>query len=588
MFLLPFLIASLQNDMKPTPRLTTRWTDQVDLDAPHSEYPRPQLRRRSWVNLNGRWDFALSPSLNRPQRFGSKIIVPFPVESYLSGIERRVPDRGSAWYRRRFIRPKGDRILLHFEASDWDTTVWVNETRVGEHRGGYDPFSFDITDALKGRGQQEIVVRVTDPTDAGPQPRGKQVRRPNGIWYTPTTGIWQTVWLEPVPSTYVEDLKITPSLSQGSVEVAATVSTASAGMEMHVETEGKFGKAEISITAGGSSERHRNTPRIRLRVPEPEPWSPENPRLYRLKVTVGRDVVESYFAFREVGLGRDSTGRTRLLLNGKPYFMIGTLDQGFWPDGIYTAPTEAAMRYDLDQTKMLGFNMVRKHVKVEPRTWYAYCDKIGLLVWQDMPSGDGFIGPDEPDLKRNSESAATFERDLKSMVDHLYNAPSIVTWVLFNEGWGQYDTPRLAAWLKKYDPTRLLDATTGWSDRRVGDMHDIHAYPGPASPQPEANRAAVLGEFGGLGLPIRGHNWHEKAWGYQSFKDRDQLTHRFEEVIAGLVKLRNDPGCSAGVYTQTTDVETEANGLMTYDRAVLKMDPKRIRAALAKLTSGNK
>ena len=416
----------------------------------------------------------------------------------------------------------------------------------------------------------------------GPSRGGKQIRKPGSIWYTPTTGIWGTVWLESVPNTHLATLILTPHIN-GDLDVFAVANYGTDGRTVTVEVEGlkpqSFGLSDgLGIGSGSTT----------VKVPSPTLWSPENPKLYKLKVTVGRDVVESYFAFREVSLGPDPEGKTRILLNGKPYFMIGPLDQGFWPDGLYTAPTEKAMQYDLDVTKKLGFNMVRKHVKIEPRTWYAYCDRIGLLVWQDMPSGDGYIGPQDPDFKRKPESAAIFENELEAMIATHYNSPSIVTWVLFNEGWGQYDTERLAAWVKERDPSRLLDATTGWSDRGVGDMHDLHQYPGPTSPEPEAHRAAVLGEFGGLGLPTPGHMWQEKAWGYQSFKNREDLTKRFEGIFEKLAELEAKPGCSAGVYTQTTDVESEANGLMTYDRAVLKMDAQRVRAAIEKLTAGNR
>ena len=337
-----------QTDMTPKHQLTTRWTASVNPDAPHSEYPRPQMRRKNWVNLNGKWDFAISATTDRPVRFGSTIVVPFPVESYLSGVQRRVPDGGSVWYRRTFTKPKGERLLLNFEASDWDTTVWVNDRLVGNHKGGYDPFTFDITDALKARGQQEIVVRVLDPTDSGTQPRGKQVRKPNGIWYTPTTGIWGTVWLEPVPSQYIYFLSITPN-NGGEVRVFVGVATPPARREVGgptVEIEGAAPQAVAGVytTRNGGGE-------ATLKIPKPALWAPEYPRLYKLKITYGEDVVESYFAFREVSVGRDKDGKTRLLLNGKPYFMIGPLDQGFWPDGLYTAPTEKAMQYDLDVTK---------------------------------------------------------------------------------------------------------------------------------------------------------------------------------------------------------------------------------------------
>jgi hypothetical protein len=562
--------AQTATQQRTPPRLATQWTGKVSQTKPHNEYPRPQMVRKGWTNLNGPWDFSVTTGDAKPD-YKRKILVPFPVESYLSGIEERVPDNGTVWYRRTFKRPKGERVLLHFGAVDWRAKVWVNGKEIGTHEGGFDAFKFDITDALKPSGDQELIVSVQDPTDAGPQPRGKQVRKPGGIFYVSTTGIWQTVWLEAVPEKSIERLKVVTK-NDGTVNIGVQALRGEAtGAWAEIREGGKV----LNRVEGGAN--------LTLRISNPKLWEPASPKLYDLRVGLGSDVVESYVGFREVGLGKDSKGITRLMLNGKPLFMIGPLDQGYWPDGLFTAPTDAAMKYDVDVTKRLGFNMIRKHVKVEPATWYAHCDRQGILVWQDMPSGDRHIGSDDPDIVRTPESAAIFEKELKAMVDGLHNHPSIVTWVLFNEGWGQYDTVRMSKWLKDYDPTRLLDGVTGWADRMTGDMHDWHVYPGPGSPKPEPNRAAVLGEFGGLGLPVVGHMWEANNWGYQTFRTSEELTRAFESLFLNMRFLQADPGLSAAIYTQTTDVETETNGLMTYDRKVMKMDEGRVRRAVTSL-----
>jgi hypothetical protein len=557
--------------------MATRWTASVTPANAHREYPRPQLVRKGWTNLNGLWDYATTPAEDKPDAsvFTRKILVPFPPESMLSRIHESVPEGHTIWYRRKFETPKnwhlGERVLLHFGASDWRTKVYVNGTEVGTHQGGYDAFTIDVTDALLVSGSQEVLVAVQDPSDSFVQPRGKQVRKPGGIFYTSTSGIWQTVWLEAVPATYISGLKLTPTNDGSlSVEIHANHPT-----NVITKVEVLDGKKTLA-----SAEGHGD---LIVHVPRPKLWSPESPTLYKLKVSLGRDEVESYTAFREVGLVKDSRGHTRLGLNGKPYFMVGPLDQGFWPDGIYTAPNEEAMIYDLEVTKKLGFNMIRKHVKVEPATWYAACDRLGILVWQDMPSGDKFISPSDPDIDRTPESAGIYERELKAMMEGLYNHPSVVTWVLFNEGWGQFDTARITLLARTLDPTRLINSVTGWADRGVGDMMDRHDYPGPSSPDPETHRAAVLGEFGGLGLVTPGHMWKNEGWGYQSFKNADELTVRFEGIFEQLHSLIAQPGLSAAVYTQTTDVETESNGLMTYDRAVIKMDVNRVHEAVRSL-----
>ncbi|AIE85301.1 glycoside hydrolase family 2 protein [Fimbriimonas ginsengisoli] len=561
--------------------LKTRWAAKVG-EIPLPEYPRPTMVRPNWTNLNGRWEFAMTKGGAAPRVFPEKIRVPFPVESQLSGINRMVPAGSMVWYRRSFAAPKGGgRTLIHFGAVDWSSEVRVNGVSLATHQGGYDAFTVDATDALKGSGPQELLVGVSDPTDAGTQPRGKQVRRPGGIFYTPTTGIWQTVWLEQVPPRSFDHLKIDTWPRAGQVEISQSIRGDEHGCRVRAEVL-SHGRVVARSEAGASG---TNT----LKVASAKWWSPDAPNLYDVRLTLldekGRriDQVKSYFGFREVSVGPGPDGKTRILLNGKPTFMVGPLDQGFWPDGLYTAPTDDALKYDLDVTKRLGFNMIRKHVKVEPERWYTWCDRMGILVWQDMPSGDGSIGPNDPDLQRSLFSASIFERELDAMLRGLHNHPSIVTWVVFNEGWGQYDTARMAQKVKDADPSRIVDSVTGWADRGVGDMNDWHVYPGPGSPKPEAKRAAVLGEFGGLGLPTPGHMWQATGWGYRSFKTPGELTAAFEGIFSNLHLLIGDPGLSAAVYTQTTDVETELNGLMTYDRAVIKMDPARVRRAVTSL-----
>jgi len=560
--------------------LKTRWAKDVSPENAHPEYPRPQMVRPDWLNLNGLWDLAITSKDATSATFQTQILVPFPVESALSGVMRPISENDRIWYRRSFEVPgqwRGRRLLLHYGAVDFEATVWVNGTKIGEHRGGYDAFSFDITDALRQSGANELIVTAWDPTDAGTQPRGKQVRKPHGIWYTSTSGIWQTVWLEPVNAACITALTITPDVDSSAVTVRP-ITTRTLGVCM-VEVEIRDGRKAVytaSVNAGGQ---------ITMPVKNARCWSPEDPHLYNLVVSLklgGRtiDKVESYFGMRKISLGKDGKGFTRLMLNNKPYFQLGPLDQGFWPDGLYTAPTDAALRYDIEMTRKLGFNLARKHVKIEPDRWYYWCDKLGLLVWQDMPSGDKYIGSKAPDITRTPESAREFEQELKALVQGRGNHPCIVMWVPYNEGWGQWDTARVVEMIKKLDPTRLVDNTSGWSDRGVGDVHDVHQYPGPGAPEPEANRASVLGEFGGLGLPVPGHTWQtEKNWGYRSFTNAEALTTAYLDLVAKLFPLIEAKGLSAAVYTQTTDVEVEVNGLMTYDRALVKMNLDKVAAA---------
>jgi len=556
--------------------LMTRWAVDISADNALPEYPRPQMTRDNWLNLNGLWDYAITPVDSvKPQKFDGDILVPYPVESALSGVMKRVSKDDRLWYRRKFSVPQGwsgQRILLHFGAVDWEATVTVNGRSAGVHRGGYDPFTFDITDLLNKSGLQEIVVSVFDPTDDGKQARGKQVKKPYGCRYTPVTGIWQTVWLEPVAKKYIQSLKITPNIDQSIVEIA--VNTAG-------ETKDDMGCAVSAvILADGKvvAKAKTSDTNMIVRIPKADLklWSPDSPFLYDLKVSVKRgeeilDSVSSYFGMRKIAIGPDKANVQRLWLNNEVLFQYGLLDQGWWPNGLYTAPTDAALRYDVEVTKQLGFNMARKHVKVEPARWYYWCDKLGLLVWQDMPNAN--IGGNKKETKKQ------FETELKAMMDSLYNVPSIVMWVPFNEGWGQYDTERITKWVKKHDPSRLVNNASGFHDKNIGDVLDVHHYPGPNKPVNEPHRAGVLGEFGGLGLPIKGYAWQDsKNWSYRAYKSREELTKAYVRLLE---KLRSQipQGLSAAIYTQTSDVEGEVNGMMTYDRDMIKPDADQVLKA---------
>ncbi|UCH63515.1 MAG: beta-galactosidase [Fidelibacterota bacterium] len=569
-----------RTDWRPVEgRIMSRWAQEVSPDNALPEYPRPQLVRKEWLNLNGLWEYAIQPEdAPQPETFQGHILVPFPIESALSGVGKAVGPDNRLWYQRTFKVPPNwadRRILLHFGAVDWETTVWVNGREVGTHRGGYDPFTFDISEALRDDGPQVISLSVWDPTDAGTQPRGKQVSEPEGIWYTAVTGIWQTVWLEPVPPVSIDGLTIVPDIDRG--EVSVTVTGRNTGSGHQVSAVVRDGSKTVSRAEGAVGET------LSLPIENAKLWSPDSPFLYDLEVTLQQggetaDVVDSYFGMRKISLGQ-AEGLTRLFLNNRPLFQYGLLDQGWWPDGLYTAPTDEALRYDLEVTKELGFNMLRKHVKVERQRFYYWCDKLGLLVWQDMPNGDRHVERDQPDIQRSPESAQQYELELKRMIEAHRNHPCIVIWVPFNEGWGQFDTPRIVDLIKDHDPTRLVINASGWADRGVGDIHDVHRYPGPAAPPNEQNRAAVLGEFGGLGLPLKGHTWQdEENWGYRSYQTAEELTAAYLDLLQKLRPMI-DQGLSAAVYTQTTDVEIEVNGQLTYDRAVIKMDVEKVAAA---------
>ena len=560
-------------DWKPADGiLLSKFAKDVDPSAPHPEYPRPQLVRSDWVNLNGLWDYAITPVSQSDPAPQGKILVPFPAESALSGIAKPVGKDNLLVYNRTFTIPKewtGKHILLHFGAVDWKTTVTLNGKLLGEHKGGYDPFTFDITDALAD-GEQSITVTVWDPTKeeiagdapAGRQPVGKQLTNPGGIWYTPNTGIWQTVWMEPVADAYIKSINPVSDIKAKTMTFNFIVGGESNGTFVAI------GNQSVPVADGRAV--------ITTAYPDAELWSPSNPKLYDFTAELTKggaviDQVQSYFGMREVSLGKTDDGITRILLNGEFVFQHGPLDQGWWPDGLYTAPTDKALRFDLEMTKAFGFNMLRKHVKTEPDRFYRHCDELGILVWQDMPSGDGYISPNDPDFNRTSASAAQYEQEYAAMISRLKSFPSIIMWVPFNEGWGQYDTERIVKMTNQLDPTRLVNCASGWTDRNCGSVHDKHCYPGPDMFEPEENRATVLGEYGGLGFPVKGHSWKEDGnWGYVSFEDQENLFNKYNDLNNGLKELIKR-GLSAAVYTQTTDCEIEVNGLMSYDREVIKM-----------------
>ena len=547
--------------------LETRWARDVTPERVLPEYPRPQMVRDSWICLNGLWDYAVRDSgAPEPESYDGAILVPFPIESQLSGVRRSVTPGERLWYHRRFTLPRasaGRHWLLHFGAVDWATVVMVDGRRVGGHRGGYDPFSFDITAALRPGSTHDLVVGVWDPTDQGEQPRGKQVLKPGSIWYTAVTGIWQTVWLEPVAATHIDRLAITPDVDGGRARLLVTV-TGPARVPIRVRV--RAGDSTVA-TATGTSGRSLDIP-----IPHARLWSPEDPFLYHLEIRAAGDSVASYVGMRKIAVARDSSGTPRLFLNNRALFEFGTLDQGFWPDGLYTAPTEDARRNDFVVLKDLGFNLMRKHVKVEPERWYYDADSMGVLVWQDMPSGD--IDSDS--------GRAEYRLELARMVAALRNHPSIVMWVPFNEGWGQHDTRATAAWVKHTDPTRLVDDASGWTDRGAGDVLDVHSYPGPEIPAADSTRARVLGEFGGLGFPVSGHTWVTRDnWGYVRYPTLDSLWSGYRDLVTRVRRLEAT-GLAAAVYTQTTDVEVEVNGLMTYDRGVIKL-PRAAAATAATL-----
>lgn len=590
-FLLFALCATLTASAQWQPagdNLKTDWGKNLDPENVLPEYPRPIMERERWQNLNGLWDYAIRPKNEaKPTSFDGEILVPFAVESSLSGVMKPLGQHKALWYDREFTVPsawKGDRIILHFGAVDWHAQVWVNDMKVGEHKGGYTPFSFDITPALQ-KGTNRLTVKVLDPSADGWQPRGKQSNRPWILWYTTVSGIWQTVWMEPVAENRIESLKTTPDIDAGTLNVKPTVKA-----DENCVIEVKLYDGDNLI----ASDKSMNGMEVTLAVPDAKLWSPENPFLYDMEVTLSRngkvvDKVKSYAAMRKFSMKMGDDHIIRLQLNNVDYFQFGTLDQGYWPDGLYTAPTDEALAYDIVKTKELGYNMIRKHIKVEPARWYTHCDRIGMIVWQDMPSGGEtpefqwrqyFQGKE---LERTAEEEANFRREWKEIIDNLYSYPCIGTWVTFNEGWGQFKTQEIAAWTKSYDPSRLVDQSSGGNHYPTGgDFLDLHNYPEPQMYLFDYKRANVLGEYGGVGYkPADEHCWKliVETDPYNipaKTAGKEEATDKYEEYI-NILKGLIAKGYTAAVYTQITDLEMELNGMMTYDRKLMKLDVEQVR-----------
>ena len=552
-------LAQQNYQLQPVP-IQTRWAKEVSPTNTLTAYPRPQLERPNWTNLNGLWDYAITKKdADKPSGFQGQILVPYPIESALSGVKKSLRPDQNLWYKRSFTNTAkpGEKTILNFGAVDWEATVWINGTLAGNHRGGYTAFSLDITPALKP-GENELLVKVYDPTDQGYQPHGKQVTNPENIYYTPSSGIWQTVWLETVPTDYIKSLTITPDIDKSTVSVTVNAATNS---PVTLQTDGKTikGKANVPVS---------------IPIKNTRLWSPLNPYLYDLTVTLGKDKVKSYFGMRKVSVAKDDKGTGRILLNNKPCYNLGTLDQGFWPEGLYTAPTDEALAYDIKAIKAMGFNTIRKHIKVEPARWYYHADKIGMLVWQDL------VNPNQQ-LPEGAKEA--FESESKEILAQLHNNPSITTWVLFNEKWGQYDQARLSTWIKQTDPSRILNGHSGEllyvneqlrspsPDAYVNaDLTDVHAYPDPMLPISQTGKAQVCGEFGGIGVFIPGHQWNTgSAWGY--INEKPAAFKAKYTIMNDHLKLFEAEGLSGSIYTQPFDVEGEQNGLMTYDREVVKI-----------------
>ncbi|MCE8922683.1 glycoside hydrolase family 2 protein [Bacteroides ovatus] len=565
-------------------KIKTVWAEKIDPNNVLPEYPRPIMERDKWQNLNGLWDYAILPmGQQEPQTFDGKILVPFAVESSLSGVQKKLGKEKELWYRRTFTIPsdwKSKNVILHFGAVDWKAEVYLNNIKIGSHTGGYTPFCFDVTPFLTA-GNQKLVVKVWDPTSDSSIPRGKQVTNPNGIWYTPVSGIWQTVWLEPVNNKHI--VGITPIANIDNNNLKVKVCTKNTESSDIIEVKLKDNNRVIASAKGVVGQT------LDIAIPNAKLWSPESPFLYDLDVALierGKSVdkVSSYAAMRKVSKKRDANGIIRMQLNNKDIFHFGPLDQGWWPDGLYTAPTDEALKYDIVKTKDFGYNMIRKHVKVEPARWYTHCDRLGILVWQDMPNGDQ--GPhwdmhhyfDGKEVTRSIESEQNFRKEWKEIMDYLMPYPSIAIWVPFNEAWGQFKTQEITEWTQYYDPSRLVNPASGGNHYlKVGDILDFHKYPSPEMMMYDNERITVIGEYGGIGMTLTDHLWQpDKNWGYVQFKSAKEVTDEYVKYGRQLLNLVKS-GISGGVYTQTTDVEGEVNGLITYDRKVIKVEEDRIR-----------
>lgn len=567
-------------------KIRTTWAESLDPNNVLPEYPRPQLERNEWMNLNGLWSYAVTDlTAAKPTTFDGQILVPFAIESALSGVQKRVTKDDILWYERTFTLPSswnGKRVMLNFGAVDWSCDVYLNDILVGNHTGGYAPFSLDITAALT-KGEQRLVVRVWDPTDSVHNPVGKQRLNPSGIWYTAVSGIWQTVWLEPVAKTnHIEGITTDCDIVRGELYVDAATANSNGTLQIEV-LDGDKSLYTTKVLPGV---------RATLPIKDAKLWTPDTPHLYTLKLSLiekGKvvDAANSYAALRQFSVERDAMGHKRMTLNGAPIFMYGPLDQGWWPDGLYTAPTDEALLSDVILTKELGFNTIRKHIKVEPARWYYHCDQQGIIVWQDMPClalyqnkgewGRNNIGGGS-DSPVTREEKNRYYKEWAEIMDALRFFPSIGVWVPFNEAWGQFDTETVAEWTAANDPTRLINAASGGNLRLCGDILDIHNYPAPSMPFHSSEYVVVLGEYGGIGYPIKEHLWWNKRnWGYIQFNNTDEVTDEYVKY-ATMLKQFIPQGMAAAIYTQTTDVEGEVNGFVTYDRKVVKMDKAKVKA----------
>ena len=572
-------------------KIKTEWADKVDPQNVLPEYPRPIMERQQWLNLNGLWDYAITKKdAPLPKTFDGKILVPFAIESSLSGVGKTVKADQSLWYERKFQIPedwKGKNVLLNFGAVDWKAEVFVNGNKIGEHTGGYTPFSFNITKNLKD-GENSLAVRVWDSTGNG-LPRGKQLDKPRGIFYTSVSGIWQTVWLEPVSASHRSGLKITPDLDSSSFDIKVDSDDKSATATIKVLDNGK-----VVAQTTAAANKTANIP-----VKNPKLWWPKSPFLYDLEITLSNkggeqvDSVKSYAAMRKFSIAKHGRfGGVDFTLNNKKFFTFGPLDQGWWPDGLYTAPTDEALKFDIQRTKDLGFNSIRKHVKVEPARWYTHCDRLGMVVWQDMPSmfgeGDGwqprgFFQGEERTVSKKFEE--TYRKEWKEIMESLHSYPCIAIWVPFNEAWGQFKTKEITEWTKSMDPSRLVNSASGGNYFDCGDIVDSHDYGNPIMYMFNNQKVNVVGEYGGIGCAVDGHLWvKDKNWGYGKMRSQEEVTKRFVELTNRFIDMTKY-GCFGAIYTQTTDVEIEVNGLFTYDRKVLKVDEEKVREVNQKLSN---